>query len=150
MGDKLAEQLYVVFCAASNLVPGSGDVPNWASMPIEQREAWEHVATKARKDLSKQFALDMRTASDHYGPEQAMANLLQTSFPDVPKPQRRRIEIESDGTALNTRVLVDGKPIDCTRVRFDIEAESVAMATIDVYPDAIRVVGVADVEERSQ
>jgi hypothetical protein len=76
MGDNLAEHLYRTFCAASGLVPGSGDVPNWASMPIAQREVWEQVATKARVEMAARFRCDMRAARDEYGAEGALANLL--------------------------------------------------------------------------
>lgn len=47
MGDNLAQQLYTTFIDATSSVAG-GDVPNWASLPIEEREHWETVATKAR------------------------------------------------------------------------------------------------------
>ena len=33
-------------------VAGSGDVPNWASMPSSQRDVWEQVAIKARREMA--------------------------------------------------------------------------------------------------
>lgn len=59
MGDNLAQELYRAFCNASGLVAGSGDVPNWASMPSSQREVWEQVATKARNEMAARFVAEL-------------------------------------------------------------------------------------------
>ena len=86
MGDNLAEQLYLVFCANSGLVPGSGDVPNWASMPIAQREIWESIAEEEEEiPLTEAQRLDLqrRVAAYEANPkagsswEEVKARLLQ-------------------------------------------------------------------------
>lgn len=66
MGDNLAELLYRAFCNASGLVAGSGDVPNWASMPSAQRDVWEQVAAKARNEMAARFAAELDRARENY------------------------------------------------------------------------------------
>jgi hypothetical protein len=79
VGDNLAEQLYRVFCTQSGLVPGSGEVPNWASMPSSQRYVWEQVAAAARNEMHDRFVRDMRDATVAHGAEQAIENLLDAA-----------------------------------------------------------------------
>ena len=76
MGDDLARLLYTAFINASDGVAG-GDVPNWASLPVAERERWEQVATKARNEMAQRFVRDMRAATEELGAEQAIANLLE-------------------------------------------------------------------------
>lgn len=56
VGDRLAEELYRAFCNASGIIAGSGDVPNWASMPAAQRDVWEQVAVAARRPGRRRMA----------------------------------------------------------------------------------------------
>lgn len=50
-----AEQLYKTFTDAGRSVAGL-DVPNWATLPSEEREVWEEVATKARNAHDARFS----------------------------------------------------------------------------------------------
>ena len=53
MSDRLAEFLYTTFCSASDKVAG-GDVANWASLPVREREIWQAVAGRGRAHVLDQ------------------------------------------------------------------------------------------------
>lgn len=65
MGDRLAEFLYSTFVNSGREVAGS-DVPNWASLPIADRERWEQVATRARSHMLDQVFGSLRTFEAEY------------------------------------------------------------------------------------
>ena len=76
MGDDLAKLLYQEFLRASGGDPG--DIfQRWELLSSTERYAWERTATKARDELGQRFARDMRDASEAFGAEQAIANLLE-------------------------------------------------------------------------
>lgn len=61
-----AEQLYKAFTDAGRSVAGS-DIPNWASLPGEDREVWEEVATKARRAHDARFANAIENTMAEFG-----------------------------------------------------------------------------------
>lgn len=61
MNDRLAEFLYATWCSASDKVAG-GDVANWASLPIREREVWQAVAGRARAHVKDQLAAGVKAA----------------------------------------------------------------------------------------
>lgn len=76
MGDDLPEKLYRAFCSAAGLSYGSDETPGFHNLSSEQRYAWEQTAVTARRELDLQFQRDMRAATEAFGAEQAIANLL--------------------------------------------------------------------------
>lgn len=54
MGDNLAQLLYTTFINAGTAVVGS-EVPSWGNLPSLDREQWEQVAVKARREMSSRF-----------------------------------------------------------------------------------------------
>ena len=58
MGDRLAEFLYATFINGGQLVAGS-DVPNWASLPVADRERWQQVAERARNHVTDQLFMTL-------------------------------------------------------------------------------------------
>lgn len=63
MGDNLAQLLYTAFVNAGMTVAG-GDVPNWASLPAVDRDQWEQVAVKARREMVQRFVASIDATSD--------------------------------------------------------------------------------------
>lgn len=76
MGDNLAQLLYEAY--RSSLADPS-TAWSWGNIPSTEREAWEAVATKARRELHQRFVRDMRDATEAFGAEQAIANLLEAA-----------------------------------------------------------------------
>ena len=77
MGDDLPELLYRALCSAMGLSYGSDETPGYHNLSTDQRHAWEQTAAKARSELGRQFAIDMRDATVVFGAAQAVANLVE-------------------------------------------------------------------------
>jgi hypothetical protein len=99
--DNLAEQLYRAFVSASGLVAGSGDVPNWASMPAAQREVWQAVASTARDRL-----VDNRL-------------VLMSDGPLDETVKRAAVVIDVDGHVIKNRYGAITKPADAGTTPID-------------------------------
>lgn len=51
---------------------------------------------------------------------------------------KRKIQIKSEnGSAVDTKVIVDGMDLDIKSLRIEVDAEGVALATFQVYVDEI-------------
>lgn len=74
MGDDLAQLLYDAFRAAAVDFTVH---PSWGNLESHDRETWEAVATKARRELGQRLARDMSYAAEELGAEQAIANLRE-------------------------------------------------------------------------
>jgi len=125
---KLAAKMYAKFVAGIGRVAG-GDTPNWASLPIEQREVWMGIEDLARGELAPSWSLEAQvTPGAVLGGGDRRGALIIMNKTDAP--------LAVSGTEIDGQTTVMIKPATSARVLDAITHHAIVEMT-NVLIDAL-------------